>query len=587
MKNNHKGTPEELRRRAEEKVIADKSVSAAQERVTPAETLAAIETQRLLHELQVHQVELEMQNEELRFSQRDLETANEHYRTLIDNVPGITYTFSAKHGGQFYSPQVEQVFGYPLQDFYDDPLLWKNSIHPADKENVEHAIRNDGEKNQSGLSLEYRVRIKSGEWIWLRDCIFQRREVDDDIIIFGIAQDITDYKTAEDARKESQQQLLMAQEIGKTGSWIYNLETNKIWGSAEGFRMYGFPPIAGHISVDDIEACIPERERVHQTLVRLIRGEGEYDIEFAINPADGSPAKTVHSVARLSQDENGAPKVFGFVQDITERIRMEEVQHEASRQLAARTNALQRLTHQQSIIFDNAGVGIAHVQNRRFIRINPALCSMFGYDPDEITGADTRIIYPSQEDYEQTGRDAYAVLDGGGTFSRELILQRKDGTLFHALYNGKAIDPAEPQAGSIWIISDETEYFELKESLQKSHDLLATLSRQLPGLIYQYRLYPDDRSCFPYVSDTISEMFGVSPEDIREDAAPLFARIHPDDLDELRESIAESARTMEFWEHDFRVKLSHYRISWCHGFSRPEQLAVGSILWHGFISDIT
>jgi PAS domain S-box-containing protein len=139
-----------------------------------------------------------------------------------------------------------------------------------------------------------------------------------------LLEDITERKQAEVKLLESQQQLLMAQEIGKAGSWIYNLETNKIWGSTEGFRIYGFQPIDADFPTDDIEACIPERERVHQTLVNLISGKGKYDIEFDINPADGSPTKTVHSVARLEKDANGNPlKVIGFVQDITDRINVE------------------------------------------------------------------------------------------------------------------------------------------------------------------------------------------------------------------------------------------------------------------------
>jgi PAS domain S-box-containing protein len=134
-----------------------------------------------------------------------------------------------------------------------------------------------------------------------------------------LQEDITERKQSEKALQESQQQLLMSQEIGKAGSWIYDLETNKIWGSAEGFRVFGFPPVAGDFPIYAIEACIPEREHVHQTLVDLISGAGEYDIEYEINPADGSSVKIVHSVARLEKDVNGKPiKVIGFVQDITE-----------------------------------------------------------------------------------------------------------------------------------------------------------------------------------------------------------------------------------------------------------------------------
>ena len=119
----------------------------------------------------------------------------------------------------------------------------------------------------------------------------------------------------------SEEQLVLAQHIGNTGSWIYNLETGKIWGSADGFRIFGFPPVAGDIFIDDIEACIPEREHVHQSLVELISEGREYDLQFTIIPADGSPPKVIHSVARLERDASGKPcNVLGFIQDITAQI---------------------------------------------------------------------------------------------------------------------------------------------------------------------------------------------------------------------------------------------------------------------------
>jgi PAS domain S-box-containing protein len=98
------------------------------------------------------------------------------------------------------------------------------------------------------------------------------------------------------------------------------------------------------------------------------------------------------------------------------------------------------------------------------------MCQMFGYSPEEFTDASTRIIYPSQEDFEQIGQEAYSVLATGSTYTKELLLRRSDGSLFHALYNGKVLNPADPIAGSIWIISDETERYDLQAKLIDARD---------------------------------------------------------------------------------------------------------------------
>jgi PAS domain-containing protein len=69
----------ELRRRAEERMRA------AAAKGTPARTEA--DTQRLVHELQVHQIELEMQNEELQQSRAEVEAGLERYTELYDFAP--------------------------------------------------------------------------------------------------------------------------------------------------------------------------------------------------------------------------------------------------------------------------------------------------------------------------------------------------------------------------------------------------------------------------------------------------------------------------------------------------------------------
>ena len=76
------GWPGDLRTRAEEKARREASPARA-----PREAPSAEELQRLIHELQVHQVELEMQNEELRRSQSELEVSRARYFDLYDLAP--------------------------------------------------------------------------------------------------------------------------------------------------------------------------------------------------------------------------------------------------------------------------------------------------------------------------------------------------------------------------------------------------------------------------------------------------------------------------------------------------------------------
>jgi PAS domain S-box-containing protein len=140
------------------------------------------------------------------------------------------------------------------------------------------------------------------------------------------------------------------------------------------------------------------------------------------------------------------------------------------------------------------------------------------------------------------------------------------------------------------LMCNERYVFEQKKAddeLRAGHQLLDKLLAQVPGAIYQFRLFPDGRMAFPFASPGIQNIYEVTPEQVRDDAQLLFAHLHPDDTAAIMESIKVSASTMQPWYLEYRVILPKQGLRWRLGQARPERLADGSILWHGFITDIT
>jgi PAS domain S-box-containing protein len=91
----------------------------------------------------------------------------------------------------------------------------------------------------------------------------------------------------------------------------------------------------------------------------------------------------------------------------------------------------------------------------------------------------------------------------------------------------------------------------------------------------------------PYASPVFESVYGFRPDQVAEDFSPVFTRIHPDDVVHTNETIAESARTLQPWRDSFRYNHPTKGEVWIEGHSMPLREIDGSILWHGYIEDVT
>ena len=97
----------------------------------------------------------------------------------------------------------------------------------------------------------------------------------------------------------------------------------------------------------------------------------------------------------------------------------------------------------------------------------------------------------------------------------------------------------------------------------------------------------DGGGAFPDASPTMLEICGIAPEEVRDDVAPLFRRIEPDDLAKLRGAIAQGTRDRTAWDVEFRYRHPSKGLVWMRARCTPLTGADGSLQWHGFINDIT
>ena len=108
-------------------------------------------------------------------------------------------------------------------------------------------------------------------------------------------------------------------------------------------------------------------------------------------------------------------------------------------------------------ILANASIGIAFTRDRKFFLCNPRFAEMFGWEAGELIGQAGEVVYPSRQSYEAFGAIAIPILGSGGQLDLEWEVRRKDGSTFLAHIVAKAIDPANTQHGTVWIVDNVTD----------------------------------------------------------------------------------------------------------------------------------
>jgi len=440
-----------------------------------------------------------------------LRESEERLRLTLDAANDGIWDWNVPTGRALFSSRWYTMLGYEPDELPGTYTTWRSLLHPDDLEATEQKIQDHMLKEEEAYSVEFRMRTKEGDWCWVlaRGKVIERDGDGNPIRMVGTHTDITfrthiqeelakkneervasyeqlaaheeelrhnfeELTKIERTLRESEERLLMAQEIGQTGSWEYNLQTGKIWGSSEGFRIYGYPPIAGDLPINEIEACIPEQERVHQALIDLISEGREYNLEFTINPVDRSPSKIIQSIARIEKDDAGNPiRVIGVIQNITER------------KLAEQEMSIQEEKY-RTLVKNLPDLIVRYNPDLRRIYVNPAWEKASGLHAEDVINVpvtDTPKV-PVSSPNEYTTK-LVKVLETG-------IIQRMEFTWVNArgvtLYLYYLLVPEFDQHGNVTSIlavgHDMTERKQAEDALRESKNRLETVIANVPVILY-------------------------------------------------------------------------------------------------------
>ena len=166
-----------------------------------------------LHELQVHQVELELQNEELRRAQVELDALRARYFDLYDLAPVGYCTLSAKGDIEEANLTAATLLGVSRNQLVGQPL--SRFIVPEDQDIYYHHRRRLLATNEQHVCT-VRMWRSSTAPIWVRLEAAMAGERDKaPLVCRVILSDISENKRAEEEQKRLQDQLFQVQNMSR------------------------------------------------------------------------------------------------------------------------------------------------------------------------------------------------------------------------------------------------------------------------------------------------------------------------------------------------------------------------------------
>lgn len=107
-----------------------------------------------------------------------------------------------------------------------------------------------------------------------------------------------------------------------------------------------------------------------------------------------------------------------------------------------------------ALAFHLAPVGLCVSRERVIRNCNQTFEAMFGYQPGELNGQTLAVLYPTQQEFETTGRRGAQVMRETGVYSDERIMRHKSGRLFWCHVAGRSMERNQPFACAVWMFED-------------------------------------------------------------------------------------------------------------------------------------
>ncbi len=241
-----------------------------------------------------------------------------------------------KESMEFISDAYEDVWGRSTDSLREDPTSFVDTIHPDDRDRVEHALQSQADAPDDYDEV-YRIVRPDGEVRWVHDRSTGVYEQGELTRIIGIASDITERKQRERELARTNAQLEAAIDAGAIATWEWHVQEDRLVAGPAFAKLFGVDPEAAREGVS-IERFLPavhddDRDHVETKIDAALEACDEYEAEYRVRTAEDG-LRWVMARGKVECDADGTPRRFpGVTIDITDRKEAEQALEEQNERL--------------------------------------------------------------------------------------------------------------------------------------------------------------------------------------------------------------------------------------------------------------
>lgn len=512
-----------------------------------------------------HDITERKRNEEALLRERNFSVA------ALDSLPALFYMLDATGNFMRWNQTLEKAGEYSSEEIA--------RMHPLDffegSDKTLIAERIFQVFSRGHATAEAAFVTKSGARIPMFFSANKVRFEGQDCLI-GTGIDIAERVRADNALRESERMLQESQAVAGLGSYVLDIPSG-LWTCSEMLtQIFGIPSLAKHEVATWVSILHPEeREAMVDYFKTDVVGQARsFDREYRILRLGDGEERWVRGVGKLELDASGKPvKMFGTIQDITERKRAEETLRQSE-------SRLQRILTHSPIAMALVGM------DGTIEFINEKAVETFGYAHEEIPRMDNwwALAYPDESYRAQVlstwmGLVAEAFAHDREIEGREYRVTCKDGSVKTTFIFGV------PISDKVFVMfQDVTARRQAEAALQESETRYRLIAEQTGQIVYEY-LPEGDRFLW---SGALHATAGWREADLPRGMGEFEALLTPEDRRAVGESFVDARRSEGRFSIEHRLLRGDGSRFWADNrgvYLPPAEGGEARIL--GTISDVT